>query len=225
MKKISLLILFVLYCYFVYGQRNLTGIYINKWGDKIEIKRNRLNYKIADNLECPFFYNDTLAKCVFKWVDDNFIELNSTSPYVIACQGLKVIQSTDSIVTDSIQVSFSIPSQNHLKASITTNAFKTYNLNYSKNSRELMLPKGTKSISFSISPDAYFTPHSIDGLYYGVLLFSSIEYSIERKTNHINIEIPAIDDTFFERYYVKGDYAKISNDSITWKGIVFVKKE
>ena len=37
-------------------------------------------------------------------------------------------------------------------------------------------------------------------------------------------EIPALDDSFFERYFVEGEYAKVSGNTITWKGMVFRKR-
>ena len=225
MKKIVIFsLLFNLIYFFSFGQKNLMGTYFNESGSKIEVSGYEFNY-IEPHGDTPIWYNDTLAKCTLKWVDDNFIELNSVPSYIIAQQGLKVVQSLDSTIRDSIKVDFSIPYQrNNLDISVFCNSVKTFNLNYSKNSRELILPNDTKTITFSISPGIYLTPHSVDGLYYGVLYYSSAEYVIEKRINYILIEIPAIDDTFFEKYYVKGDYAKVSKDSITWKGEVFVKK-
>jgi len=224
-KIIEISLLFSLVHFFSFGQKDLSGNYFNKSGTKIVIKGNELNY-IELHVYTPVWYNDTLAKCTFKWIDDNFIELNSIQPYIIVQQGLKVVQSFDLTNKDSIVISFLIPFQrNNLDISVFTNALKSFDLNYSKDNRELMLPNDTKSMTFTISPGIYLTPHSPDGLYYGVLYYSSAEYVIEKNVNHISIEVPAVDDTFFEKYYVKGDYTKVSKDTIIWKGEVFVKKK
>lgn len=210
---------------FSFGQNKISGEYYNEYGSKIEIKDDRFRY-IKPHQSHPIWYNDTLVECIFKWIDDQFIELNSTPSYIIAQKGLKVVQSLDLSMKDSLKVSFSIPYQRaDLNVSVITNTFKVFDLNYSKNNREIMLPSNTKTITFSISPGEYLPMHSVEGYFYGVLYYSSIEYPIEKNVNCIEIEIPAIDDSFFEKYYVKGDYAKVSKDSIVWKGDIFVKKK
>lgn len=224
MKKVIIsLLLFILFFQSSFGQKDLTGIYLNEHGTKIEIRGNDFVY-IEPHIDNPVWYNDTLLRCSFKWVDNQFIELNSTPPYIMVQKGLKVTQSSDPMVKDSIKVSFTIPYQrNNLDVCIFTNNFKTFNLNYSKNNRVLMLPSNTKEIIFSISPGIFLTPHSPDGLYYGILYYSSAEYNVEKKVNRIDIEIPAIDDSFFEKYYLKGVYARIVNKNIIWKGEVYKK--
>lgn len=224
MKKIIIL-LFNLVSIYSFGQQDLSGVYFSESGTKIEINKNKFIYT-EHYTHLPIWYNDTLAECTIKRIDANFIELNSTSPHQIVYQRLKVLQFSDSTVNDSIKVSFSIPYQrNNLEISVFTNTFKIFDLNYSQNRRELMLPKDVKVITFTVSPGQYFTPHGVDGTFFGILYYSSIEYTIEKGINHIEIKIPAIDDSFFEKYYVKGDYARVTNNSITWKGKVYKKSK
>ena len=84
----------------------------------------------------------------------------------------------------------------------------------------------TAVISSDCGENINMMPHTSDGLFYGIVGFDLFqEYQMEKNINHISIEIPAMDDSFFEKYYVKGDYAKISKDTITWKGEVFIKKK
>lgn len=226
MKARALLYLCICFSLYAFGQKkDISGTYFSKSGTKIEIIGNELNY-IIPQIHSPVWSNDTLAKCTFKWVDVNFIELNSTPPNILALKGLKVVQFSDSTINDSIKVSFLILHQrSNLKISVYTNTFKTFDFIYSKSSRELMLPNNVESITFYIVPE-HMIPHTSDGLFYGIVGFDSFqEYKIEKNINHISMEIPAIDDSFFEKYYVKGDYAKISKDTITWKGEVFMKKK
>lgn len=224
MKKINLLLLLLnLIVLNSFGQKKISGVYLNNYGDKIEVIGSEFNY-IAFQPGSPIFYNDTLAKCSFRWIDDEFIELNSVSPYIIANKGLKFIQSTDSLIKDSIEITFLIPYQrSDLDVSVNTNTFKTFNLNYSLLNNSLILPKNIDSLSFSISPGVYLTPHSPDGVYYGILYYLSGEYEIDKNINKIKVVIPAMNNSFFEKYYVKGEYAKVIHDSITWKGDVFIK--
>lgn len=202
---------------------NISGSYYSPSGKKIEIIGNELFY-IVPHVYTPFWYNDTLAKCYFNWVDPNYIEINSISPAIYGQQGIKVVQSIDSTINDSIRVSFLIPySRSNLKIHVHTNNFKTFDFIYSKSRRELMIPNNVESISFDISPEQ-LSPHTCDGLFYGAVGFYSFqEYKIENNKNHISIEIPAIDGSFFERYFIKGDYARIKKGAINWKGETFQK--
>lgn len=226
MKKITMFLLFISLNSYVLGQeRSISGVYYSRSGMYIKVKGDNF-YLIVPQSHLPIWSNDTLAKCTFKWIDRNFIELNSTLPDIIAFKELNVVQSSDSTVSDSIKVSFSIPYQRwKLKITVHTDTFKDFNLTYTKNNRTLMLPDNTKTIAFSIVPE-HIIPHTPDGLFYGIVEFDSFqEFQIEKNANHIVIEIPSIDDSFFERYYIKGEYARVSKNSITWKGEVFVKEK
>jgi len=219
-KRVSLFFVLISFC--ASGQ-DLSGTYYSEFGTKIEIRGNELTY-IEPHFSTPVRSNDTLVKCTFEWVDANFIKINSTPPDIIALKGLNVIQHSDSTVIDSIKMSFSIPYQRwNLKIQIHTDTFKTFDLVYSQGSRDVMLPNNVRSITFYIAPE-HIIPHTADGLFYGVIGFNPFqEFEIKENTNKVLIEIPALDDSFFERYYIKDDYARVSNDSIMWKGEVFVK--
>ena len=226
MKVRIFICLFICFNLYAFGQnKDISGVYYAQSGMYIKVKNDNF-YLIIPQTHSPVWFNDTLANCTFKWVDKNFIELNSTPPNIITLKGLNVVQSSDSTVKDSIKISFSIPYQRwKLKITVHTNTSKTFDLVYSKSNRELILPNNVKSISFYIVPE-HIIPHTSDGLFYGIVGFDSFqECQIEKNINHILIEIPAIDDSFFERYYIKGDYVKVSKDSITWKGEVFVKEK
>lgn len=81
----------------------------------------------------------------------------------------------DSTINDSIKVSFLIPYQRgNLKINVHTNTFKTFDLIYSKSSRELMLPNNVKSITFYIVPE-HIIPHTSDGLFYGIVGFDPFQ--------------------------------------------------
>lgn len=204
---------------------NISGTYYSPSGTRIEIIGNELFY-IVPHISTPVWHNDTLAKCCFTWVDANYIEINTISPTIYGHQGIKVFESFDLNINDSIKVSFQIPHQkSNLKIQVYTNTFKSFDFIYSKSRKELMIPNYVESISFYISPE-HIIPHTSDGFFYGVVGFDSFqEYKIEKNKNHISIEIPAIDDSFFERYFIKGDYARIKKGSIIWKGEKFQKKK
>ncbi|SHF03278.1 hypothetical protein [Dysgonomonas macrotermitis] len=225
MKKITiLLIMFCQICLLSFGQKNIYGIYSNESGADVLITKDKF-YLIIPSNHNPVWYNDTLAECTYNKVATNFIELNSIPLNIIALQKTKIIQSIDPQIEDSIRISFSIPYNNgNLIIEIYTNENKIFNLNYKANSHsDLMLPNTTRTIMFTIAPEKSVLSHTPDGLFYGALFYSSIEYSIEKNINCIDINIPTIDNSFFEKYYIKGDYARIVNDSIIWKGEIYKK--
>jgi hypothetical protein len=224
MKKIIIfLLLLCLAIHASFGQRrDISGIY-GRLGEYIKIEEDRF-YLIIPQSQFGhiLWFTDTLAIGTFEWVDDNLIEINSTPPHNIVRQkGLNVVQSWDSTVTDNIKVLFSIPYRRSLEISVIADDFKAFELTYSKNNRDVMLPNNTEMITFSIVPK-HVRSHTNDGLFYGIVEFNSFqEIQIRENVNHILIEIPAMNDSFFERYYIKGDYARISDDTIIWKGEVF----
>ena len=228
MKKRGIMKIRILSCFFVLisfcaSGQDLSGTYYSEYGTKIEIRGNELTY-IEPHFSTPLRPNDTLAKCTFEWVDADFIKINSTPPDIIALKGLNVTQHSDSTVIDSIKVSFSIPYQRwNLTIQIHTDTFKTFDFVYSQGNRDVMLPNNVRSITFYITPE-HIIPHTADGLFYGVIGFDPFqEFEINENINRVLIEIPALDDSFFERYYIKDYYARVSNDSIMWEGEVFVK--
>ena len=87
----------------------------------------------------------------------------------------------------------------------------------------VLLPPGTCSFDFTIAPEGY-SPHTVEGAYYGILYITSLTYKIKPACNKVIIELPRLTDSFFEQYYVKGDYARIQRNSLFWRGVEYKKK-
>ena len=205
--------------------KNISGTYYRKSGSSVIIITQSSFFYVEPQSHSPLHSTDTLAKCTYKWIGPEFVELNSTLPNILALQGFKVSQSSDSTLNDAIKVSFSIPyHRNLLRINVFTDSFQSFRLDYTKDSKDLLLPVNTESFSFYIEPE-YLIPHTPDGHFYGAVGYDSFqEFEIEKNKNHITIEIPALDDSFFERDFVEGEYAKVSGNTITWKGMVFRKR-
>jgi hypothetical protein len=60
---------------------------------------------------------------------------------------------------------------------------------------------------------------------YGILFIASEFITLESNINYIEISIPSLTNSFFEKYYVKGEYARIVGNTIIWKGRTFIKDE
>ncbi|MDR2407163.1 MAG: hypothetical protein LBE13_03500 [Bacteroidales bacterium] len=221
--QIKILVLFVNIIFFLSAtaQNNIDGIYSDEYGlYELKIERDSLKLIKTDEPGYPGFI---LAECGINKIKDDFFELNSISPYNSMMESLKITKITDSIVTDSIKIVFYIPNRNNLKISLFTNTLRRFDLDYSEKNKEIILPNDIKTFSFIISSKNIIS-HNVEGQFFGVKYIDSyIEYKINNNTNYIKIEIPAIDDHFFERYYIKREYARIVNDSIIFKGEVFTK--
>ena len=59
------------------------------------------------------------------------------------------------------------------------------------------------------------------GINYGVLFIQDHDILIEEDVNYIQINIPSLTNSFFEKYYVNKEYVRIIGDTIIWKGRTF----
>jgi hypothetical protein len=210
----------------LFGQKDISGIYTNEAGMKIKVDDNLFYYMGHNSPEIGFiiYYNDTLAKCTYNWINDQFIELNSIDDYTSILKSMRFTQSIIDKSNDSILIKFIVPYNRRGKLQIEIYAdYKgPYKLEYSQKNQEINIPSNVKEIMFSISPE-YLLESGFEGQCYGRIRFNSIEYFIEKNINYIEIEIPTIDNSFFEKYYIKGEYARITQGKIEWKGEVFRK--
>ena len=227
MKKIILfLIVYAFYIVEVSARNNLSGSYYAESGVYIEIKDK--NFKlIMPNNAINGWNSEIMAEGTINKIGDSFLELNTNkNPIIEALKNLNITQTQESISipNDSIKVKFLIPYQRgKLKILVFTNTSKIFSLNYSMTVNEINIPKDTKSISFYISPD-FIKAHTTDGIFYGIVGLDSMqEYQIQKNINFIKIEIPDITNSFFETYYIRGDYARMTKDGIIWKGIIYRK--
>lgn len=233
MKKTILLLLFIgmFIPYNLLAQKDLSGTYYGEPGGTIKIEGDNFYYIIRQQYDVRYRLIDTLLNAKFKRVEDHFIELNSPYiPFVLAHE-VKVTQSFDPNLQDSTRIAFSIPYNiGNLKIAVYTygnvvSASKTFSLIYSEDRKELYIPSNLKSISFRIEPTSLIQ-QSFENLYYGVTAFDSInKYHINEQDNSVLIEIPAIDDGYFERYVVLNEYVRVKGRKIYWRGYVYKKSK
>ena len=215
---------------------NLLGInaqqikrYKNELGYKIEIA-DSIFYYIENHGTYPYWYNDTLAMCSIKQINNEFIELNSLNPIEAIKPGYNI--SEESIFNnniDSIEICFQIPyDRGILNISIfleNTFPVKIYEFPFNQSNNRIRIPMTAKEFTYSIMPDEENAViHNSWGMNYGVLFISSGIILLGENTNRVNISIPSLTNSFFEKYYLKGDYARIIGDTIIWKGCTFVKQ-
>lgn len=222
MKTIILLLLLCI-CSDVHSQINISGKFCDDYGIHLNIEKNTFKL-IIPNAARSGIYSEVIAEGKISRINKSFIELNSTvEPHEKVLKSLKIDQRhNDSIA--SLKVEFIIPyTRGDLAITVYTDKLNSYDLCYSTDQRYIYIPRNVKRIAIHIKTVDLIT-HEVDGLHYGLVDFDFLqEFTIEENTNEIVFNIPAIDNSFFETYYVKGEYAKITKDTITWKGNRYVR--
>lgn len=230
MKKIIVFVSILFSVVKIEAQGNIYGVYNNETDSlcKIEISKDRFYY--IESL--PIWANDTLAECMWRRVSEQFIEIK----YPYPSERYKILENTEKIqswdttrfMKKRIKFRFSIP---YVVKPIRISVFNSENHNdsvefvYSESQNEVIFPNRMEKFDLAITQDGFNMPlHDKMGLFYGVGAYWDFENEIVPDANLINIHIP-LDDSFFEKYYIlKGEFVRVNNDTITWKGRNFIKK-
>lgn len=235
MKKIILLLVTVCAHHYANAQStdDLSGRYYDESGVCFEINKDQ--FKLTTHLSpLPAIWEmEVMASGTVERIDNSLIELNSyETPATTVARDLKIIRTTEIEPQDSIEIKFSIPFKSlpkYSKLNITLfpGNISPYNkecsFDYSMTNTTIRVPNTVKSFSLYIVPEWLF-PHTSMGAFYGIMTFYSFEeYIVGEGINHIEIEIPVMDLDFFQRYYVVGEYARVTENSITWKGVTYRK--
>lgn len=235
MKIIQMILIFslVLLSTDTLKSQDLSGEYVSAVGDKIVVDKGLFYYIYPMSFTSPY-YTDTLAKCSINYISQDLVELNSVDhPFFDVFRDCKITQSYDSTLKDERVIRFQLPRYKRklgleisvkLEEEVTKTMFpKYYHFIYSDTINSIKLPQKGDKFEFIITQEGGPTPHTVGGTFYGLLYVCSPYYTISPSCNSITIEMPSLTDYFFERYYVKGEYARIKGSSIIWKGITYQK--
>ena len=209
----------------VIAQLPFLGKYVSEDGFVFEIKESTA---IITFPESHARLNDTVAVCRVFQESPSFLRIDSLSPEeeVFHCMTVEEDIKSD-IVSDSVVVMFSFP-VNYRKLRILIREENSPDSDLSfvyPDQRQICLPK-EKHYLFGVEPCDPFGLFSIYNLHPITELMEV--FPIKRKnkdSNFLTISIPCINDGFFEKVWITGDYVKISEKELIWKGIVFKKKD
>ncbi len=205
--------------------KNIDGVYVGQYGDRIEITNGHFCLIAKDSPHFPQYSDNTLAMCDVRRIDDHIIEISNKQLHEEYEKGIKAscIGSANglSIPVDSILVHFNSPyhSVTPLKICIYT---ESDTITCDKN-HEAYIPVSAKLFRCSVSP-MWYRSFSIYNTYDGSLYYSSPTFDVKPSTRKIEVSMPALDDAFFERYYITSEYLYIKGHSIYWRGEKYKKK-
>ena len=230
MKFIVMLLLNL--CGFVasFGQNCLDGSYSTDMSvETVKIEGDRFYYIINQGDHMVVYYTDTLAKCRIVGRYGEFIELNSGDLIQRGREGMTVMQVYNpGIPADSIEVCFDLPlSEAVIEVSFNSHTmYQTLSIDYPSRV-SIRIPKDLyeSRFSFLIRPSR-LPLFSLEGVLHSPLCYDPyVRIEVSPQRNQVTIRMPAIDDVFFEREHVVGEYARISGDTLFWRGEVFLKKK
>ena len=174
---------------------------------------------------------DTIALCSWKLVAENFIRIDSKSPYELVQDSYHTLKAYDPLLNqDSIKIHFSLP-VDRIPVEIQVYDLNTAgrrfdkSFNYSKYNAELTC---CDSVFVCIKP--LYRPLNI-ALLDGTLepFFSPPEFSLPffliatngEQWNTVDISIPCINDSFFEQAWIIGEYIQVTEKGLIWHGNLF----
>ena len=179
-----------------------------------------------------WIYEEVLAEGNYTKIDNNLLEFNSDDSY-----SAKSVASTARIEfehleagCDSVEIVLDIPSDEsivvNLICDLEENVLEPYEVefDYVRNKHNRINVPRSNNISMSIISNNGTLPNWLPSFYFQGIqeIFIPIS-SIEKNCSTIQISIPGIKGNYFERMFLKGEYALIQGDIIRFKGVDFVK--
>jgi len=224
MKKIILLFsLSICYTFTLAQNKAIAGNYFSESGYCLQLKED--SFKLIVRQSTPLMRSSEVwAEGLFTRVNKSFLEFNSyETPAIKVARSMKITQRNVESKNDSIKLKILIPyNMTDLRIEIYTEDINLHEFIYSESNNEMLIPQ-TKNLSFYITP-LHLIPHTADGSFYGIIGFDPLcEFEIKENMNYIEFDLPAINNSFFEQYYIEKDYVRIIGNEIIWKGEVFKK--
>lgn len=230
--KILTLTCAMLFCIaHVWSRDSINGKYYNESFKYVTIHNDTLTLRrqAETNWE-PIFYSDTLAYCKLIYCGGDLYEVNSIDDKILKCELDSIIASRHSkrnLVIVSIPAKYTkyrVLLTFESKGLIHSLDFKVEN-GYGQCVIPLKDVTGVRDAIISIYPEDY--PYELlENTYRGRMCENiPVKLFLNKKGNTMLMTIKNLDDSYFERQYVRGEYIRIKNDSLFWRGSYYIKKE
>ena len=201
----------------------------------------KLTMRICDSLATFIFsvghgITYTVAECTLTEETDNFYRMDGPSPYdrVMDC-----IQFEESFSAkcdpDSVYVTFDFPVCNE-EYSITVydngpkpSYFSKYKEIKYPEQKTVVIPRHIPSenyFSWGISVEGSLLYEDTLHLYLPKWLWPVFPLRYRNyKTNVLHINVPCINDEFFGQTEIKGEYMKVTDEGLMWRGQLFKREQ
>ena len=227
MKKIFVCLVIVLCSKFSYARIDLDGVYYDNEGRRLEIYGGEFIF-VDEN---GSWYAENYAKANYIWINGHIIALRHDVPDSVVTANMTVVEIIDSSLNLSTKtVSLHLPDIKKRELCISMAAGidgEVYRYIYNGEHDDwvtINMPLNVEKIFLSIYP-LNKLPVTVDlqsGYYNSYYSFCSV-INLKNSYNKVEIEIPNLDDGYFGRYYVNGDYVRVVGDRLYWRGRVFEK--
>jgi len=245
MKKILFLVI-ALCCTELFAQSNINGVYIEQQNKLNRIDLSNGQFKFIKQDAFHSYIELVVATANYKWIDEEFIEFYSENPKNMVDSTLKINKIDDKISGSNHNKKIKIVRPEiytrTLKITLFYNVWNAryfWGLRYdkpndnwktkiellSKRQVEFTVPARTRRIYVRIEPVNVYDK-SIAGdndMLYNSYLFYETPIIKLSDVNYVEINIVSIDDDYFGRYDINGEYAKVDGDKIVWRGKIFEK--
>lgn len=225
MKLLNLFVFFFLFSplHLCAQKKDISGHYVHSdYPESIDIEGSNFIYK-KNQSHYPIYDNDTLANCTWKWVDKDLILIRSESPWLTAVSNMKVDQHFNSNSQGCLTITFHIPhDKSPLTIIINDDKCKSHEYKWESNKPSIKLSRDIKKFSLLIRPE-YLIDEGY-GQFYGIVCFEYGDEEVEDGMNVIDIHIPELNNSFFEKYYIVDEFVRVKNNRIYWKGKVYKKE-
>ena len=207
----------------------LDGFYHSKEGLTIQIRDNQAIITYSEGHSII----DTVSVCTITDEDDNFIRIDSPSPYdrVMSCIRFEESFSAD-CDPDSVYVTFDFPVRNEMFwikiCDDNTTLIPCKEIKY-PDQNQIVIPRFIPSLnpySWGIRTDGFSLTSELFDIYVPLELWCVFPISYRNhRTNILRISVPCIDDGFFDWAQIKGEYMKVCDEGFLWRGELFKREQ
>lgn len=242
MKKILVCSVSLICCLASYTKQKSAGVYVNESRtDCVVLFDDKFIYMERD-YNVHFCGRDVFGSATYNWIDSEFIELHDVSLRIKADESIKIKQRRVANTDDSLEILLALPQSNNQRFTIRIWYTIRQNdtpecLEFTENRSSIYLncklgkvipfklPLNIEKLCILIAPESIpiINQEVETYLYYGLLYYRLPEINVKKRVNSIIIEVPAITEEFFLLYHLNGEYVRIQDNKLIWRGIVFEK--
>lgn len=165
-----------------------------------------------------------LSVCHVDMIDDNFIKVTTMADLSQSQIDVEVCDTT-ATVADSLYIKFVTPPavlpSSYFLMSVAKLSESPRPVCYGTDVTRLARPakKQDALLTVMLMPEKY-VPDNDHNQYYGLMYFNLPDIQLKGH-NYAKIQLPFMDEFFFRKYYICGEYMKVNDNVIMWRGISY----